>query len=362
MTLPNKPSHYPKRFFCTLDGIRGLAAILVAMSHTLVFLNPITLNEAHLAVDIFFLLSGVVLANAYEQRLLAGLGTWRFIVIRVIRIYPLYLLGCLITILSLASGIGSQEDAAHLFLFICLAVFILPNPIIGNEHIFPLNAPSWSLFFELAANVAYAAFIRTLTTAHLLGIIFISAIGIVLGLYLGHTHTLNIGWTLKGLPFGLFRVGYSFFGGVLLYRIFRSGHLPVTCATAVRSWVPLLLFAIVALVLTSSPPAALVPYVELAAVTIVFPVLVYLALWFEPETRTARVFTFLGGISYPLYAVHFPLATFTKEYFKQIIGTPVQTYAPYGGVCLILSLMLLAWMLDKLCDTPLRRALMKRLI
>lgn len=361
MNPSEKGSHSSKRFFCTLDGIRGLAAILVVMTHTLVFLEPIKLYEAHLAVDIFFLLSGVVLANAYEQRLIAGLGTWRFLMIRVVRIYPLYLLGCFITIASRASGLGPQDDALHLILFICLALFILPNPFMGNDHIFPLNGPSWSLLFELIANVAYAAFIGSLTTARLVGIMSISAIGIVLGLYLGHTHTLNIGWTLKGLPFGLFRVGYSFFGGVLLYRIYRSGRLQITSRTAIHPWVPLFLFATVALLLTSSPPADYVPYVELGLVTIVFPVIVYLALWFEPAGLMARLFRFLGGISFALYAIHDPIANSITYYSKEVAGTPVQTFAPYGGVILILSLVACSWILDKVYDAPVRRALTKRI-
>src|SRR5438445_9480522 len=183
--IPVAPSvQRPKRFFCTLDGIRGLAAILVAMSHTLPFLRPATLDEAHLAVDIFFLLSGVVLANAYEERLLSGLGGWHFAMIRAIRLYPLYAFGCLITVISALAGIRADLPPEDLLLSIALAVFLLPNPFMGNDHIFPLNGPSWTLFFEMLANIYYAVFIHSLTTRHLATIMVVSALGLALGLYL----------------------------------------------------------------------------------------------------------------------------------------------------------------------------------
>ena len=90
--------------FYTLDGIRGIAAILVMMRHTIPFFG-VDFVESYLAVDIFFLLSGVVITNAYERRLQSGLSVLRFIWIRVVRMYPLYMLGSLISIVAVAFGL-----------------------------------------------------------------------------------------------------------------------------------------------------------------------------------------------------------------------------------------------------------------
>jgi peptidoglycan/LPS O-acetylase OafA/YrhL len=229
----------------------------------------------------------------------------------------------------------------------------------GNDQIFPLNGPSWTLFFEMLANIYYAVFIRSLTTRHLVTIMFVSALGLILGLYLGHTHSLGIGWTLKGLPFGLFRVGYSFFAGILLYRVFRSRHLGLPYSDQ-APFVPLLLLAIVAALLTSVPPSTVVPYFEFLTVTVVFPAVIYTALSFEPRGLTARVFSFLGGISYAVYAIHSPLADAIKDYFTNVRGISVQAYAPYGGMVLISSLIALCWILDKTYDAPVRKRLLVR--
>src|SRR5437879_3798779 len=51
--------------------------------------------HAGLAVDFFFLLSGFVIAHAYEKRLLETMSFCSFLVVRLIRLYPLILLGLL---------------------------------------------------------------------------------------------------------------------------------------------------------------------------------------------------------------------------------------------------------------------------
>jgi peptidoglycan/LPS O-acetylase OafA/YrhL len=147
----------PKVFFTTLDGIRGLAALLVVVRHTGALVDPLSFQESYLAVDVFFVLSGVVLSQAYEARLQAGLGALRFAWIRLVRIYPLYFLGGLISVVTILAGIDAPARAGHLATYALLGLFMLPNPGLGSVYVYPLINPSWSLFMELAVNVFYAA-------------------------------------------------------------------------------------------------------------------------------------------------------------------------------------------------------------
>ena len=73
-------------YFYLLDAIRGAAALIVVVRHTSYFFGW-ALPMSHLAVDLFFMLSGVVIANAYDARLQAGLPARRFMLIRVIRLW-----------------------------------------------------------------------------------------------------------------------------------------------------------------------------------------------------------------------------------------------------------------------------------
>jgi len=73
--------------------------------------------HAWLAVDFFFLLSGFVIAAAYERRLTDGMSLPAFARIRLIRLYPLILLGLLLgvawpRVARLAAGGTMRERGA----------------------------------------------------------------------------------------------------------------------------------------------------------------------------------------------------------------------------------------------------------
>ena len=80
-----------KHVYATLDGIRGIAAALVAMRHAGALFPGWDFPNSGLAVDLFFVISGFVVASAYDRRLADGLTLGAFMRIRLIRLYPLYL-------------------------------------------------------------------------------------------------------------------------------------------------------------------------------------------------------------------------------------------------------------------------------
>ena len=84
--------------FTGLDGLRGLAALAVFGAHVPDPLLRDALPGCDLAVDLFFALSGFVLAHAYFERLRKGMGVGTFFKRRVIRLYPLYALGTIISL------------------------------------------------------------------------------------------------------------------------------------------------------------------------------------------------------------------------------------------------------------------------
>ena len=76
---------------------------MVMFLHTGGTLGPIPANISYLAVDLFFLLSGVVLANSYEKRLTREqISPTGLLLQRIIRLYPLYLLSLPIGLFSYA--------------------------------------------------------------------------------------------------------------------------------------------------------------------------------------------------------------------------------------------------------------------
>src|SRR5215469_633600 len=89
----------PRAEIRALTGLRGVAALLVALYH----INPNLIaptatgrfvGKGYLWVDLFFVLSGFLLAMNYAGKFAGGwkLGAWLdFLLHRVARIYPLYI-------------------------------------------------------------------------------------------------------------------------------------------------------------------------------------------------------------------------------------------------------------------------------
>jgi peptidoglycan/LPS O-acetylase OafA/YrhL len=98
----------------SLDGLRGVAAILVVLFHENYWFSQTGLvPKAYLAVDFFFCLSGFIIAYSYSEHLISGqLSFLKFSAIRLVRLYPLYLLGTVLGLLRLSVQIAIGHPAA----------------------------------------------------------------------------------------------------------------------------------------------------------------------------------------------------------------------------------------------------------
>ena len=133
-----------RQHFHVLDALRGVAAIAVVTRHlpdqTLARLLP----SSYLAVDLFFALSGFVLAHAYLGHLKAGMTFGQFAVRRIIRLYPLYLLGWLIgAAVALYYVLQGEQSAWKWMASVATAAVLLPTPpgMGVNAAPFPSTAP-----------------------------------------------------------------------------------------------------------------------------------------------------------------------------------------------------------------------------
>ena len=162
-----------------LDGLRGVAALVVIWYH--IFEGFCTspfdqnFNHGYLAVDFFFILSGFVVGYAYDDRWKTTLTTGNFIKRRLVRLHPMVVLGAVLGALTFClqgceKWDGSPVAVSMLMVALLLHLFLLPAlpgsgpEVRGNGEMFPLNGPSWSLFFEYIGNLLYAFVLRHLST------------------------------------------------------------------------------------------------------------------------------------------------------------------------------------------------------
>jgi peptidoglycan/LPS O-acetylase OafA/YrhL len=286
-----------------LDGLRGAAAIAVVLHHFPPLGQPGLFGNGLLAVDLFFVISGFVLASAYDGKLAVGLGAPAFMRARYVRLWPVLALGVAAGLAQvLLAPIPAKDLALSAGGRIACAGFglaILPCPLPSPE-LFPTDPPEWSLFYELAANLLFAlAFVPLLKARRLLALI--GAAGGVLLLGILHFRGASFGGGLHALPFQLGRVGFSFFLGVLLHRT-RTIWTPRLPRLS-----PWAIFLVLLVLLAVPTPRTLDIPVHLFAILAACPLLVSLAALAPAQGRTARICLAAGAVSYPLYALHLPL-------------------------------------------------------
>jgi peptidoglycan/LPS O-acetylase OafA/YrhL len=329
------------RTYHSLDGLRGIAALAVVFWHLDWLVAPLRPQHGDLAVDLFFIMSGFVIAHAYEARLQKGLSSWRFVVLRMIRLYPLYLLGTLMGVWVALMGVGEAFDWST----VALSLAMLPTPSFAKGSLlYPYDNVAWSLLLEVVINVVYAFTWRRWTQRALVAMIAASAVLLVLATLI-HGDA-NFGWTWRKLPGGVARVFFGFPMGVLLYRLASAGRLeirsrfsPVIAAT---------------LLLLAWRPERFGIAVDLVGLLIAAPLAVALATRCEPPSWALRPAAALGAASYGVYAIHLPCIALLKA---MIDNDRLQALAPWGGLVFAAGVFLLAIIIDAIYDAPVRRRL-----
>jgi peptidoglycan/LPS O-acetylase OafA/YrhL len=344
-----------RRKFEDLDALRGIAAIAVMLYHFTPFLSSSTVfPTAYLAVDLFFLLSGFVLCHAYDQRLQAGMRFREFVGARLVRLYPLYIAGTLLGLVYVLGRARLQHDGqvpgADLATSLGLSVLFLPNLSERNAlgGLYPFDLAAWSLFFELAINLAYGVTCGWLTQRRLIAVVAFGAVALVAAILA--FHTIDVGMTRRTLMGGTARVLFSFSAGVLLYRV--RGRI----GAGLPAVPPALLWVVLAGSLVAAPPWPWRALYELGCAMLLFPTLILLAAQTERE-RPFWLASLLGRLSYPVYILHTPLVLLLAGAWKAIERQDPIGAAPTPGILFAIFVLAASYVAARVYDEPMRTRL-----
>jgi peptidoglycan/LPS O-acetylase OafA/YrhL len=362
-----------KNHYVILDGLRGVASLMVLAFH---LCEPFSggdavkqvINHGYLAVDFFFMLSGFVIAYAYDDRW-TRMTQWEFYKRRLIRLQPMVVMGSLIgaAFFYLQKGSVFPQIAAtpvwKMLLVMLVGCTLLPLPtsmdIRGWQEMHPLDGPAWSLFFEYIANILYALGLRKLSKRALGAVVFLAAIFLLQVAVFGGRGDLIGGWSLTGteLHVGFARLLFPFFAGILLSRL--GARIQVKGAFALSS-----LLLVVALSLPRFGGAEhfwMNGLYEAFCVIVLFPVIVAIG---AGEKRvdgvSIRVARFFGDLSYPLYITHYPLVYIYIAWVVRDKPTGAQGVLP--GLLAAATAITIAYACLKLYDEPVRRWLSRRFL
>ena len=362
-----------------LDGLRGVAALLVVWYHVFegyAFAGGTLIegiNHGYLAVDFFFILSGFVIGYAYDDRWGKSLTLKNFFKRRLIRLHPMVVMGAVLGAVTFMLQGSVQWDGTHVatslvMLALLCAMFFIPAvpgaayEVRGNGEMFPLNGPSWSLFFEYIGNLLYALVLRRLSTRVLTGVVVV--LGVALAAFASFDVSgygnIGVGWTLDTVNFvgGLLRMLFPFSMGLLLSRRFKP--VRVRGAFWICSLILLVLFHVP--YLPGNEAICLNGVFETLCIVVVFPLLIVLgASGATTDAFSTRVCKFLGDISYPLYITHY---AFMYLFYAWLIEKGYFTFGETWQValCVYVWNVVVAYLCLKLYDEPVRRWLSRRFL
>ena len=360
-----QPPVISRPHYIILDGLRGVAALMVvvfhiAEAHATSRFNQL-INHGYLAVDFFFLLSGYVIGYAYDDRWVKMTVT-DFFKRRLIRLQPMVIMGMVIGAIcfyfqdSVIWPNISDVPVWKMLIIMLIGCTLLPIPlsmdIRGWTEMHPLDGPAWSLFFEYIANILYALFVRKFSIKNLWVLVVICGAALIHFTVTGKNGDVIGGWALEPvqLRIGFTRMMYPFFAGLLLCRMGKMVHIKQAFF-----WSSLLIILVLSLPRIGGPANVWMNGLyESFSIIFIFPVIVLIGAGGTVKGHiTTRLCKFFGDISYPIYITHYPLIYIYTAWVANN-KVPLQKAYPFS-ILLLITAILIAYASLKLYDEPVRK-------
>jgi peptidoglycan/LPS O-acetylase OafA/YrhL len=303
------------RFFSSLEALRGIAALTVALYHVS-WQNHLThggfIRNGYLMVDFFFVLSGFVMMHSYGNRLGTLSEFERFVRLRLGRLYPLHLA----TLLAFLVIEIVKWTVVHFHLTVIATQPFsqnTPGSFLGNLLLIhslgfwkqpTWNVPSWSISTEFYTYLVFALICRTTCgTTFRTTRVLPFAVPLALGGFAISAH--YVGDLTGTAQFGLARCWMGFFCGVVTWHIYHWTRRPSP------AWVQGILYALSVTFLIVKNPGA--------SDFLTIPLFMAVILAASLGNHTApRSLVWLGAVSYSIYMVH-PLIMWCFEFVLQYV-------------------------------------------
>jgi exopolysaccharide production protein ExoZ len=283
----------------SLQAGRGIAACLVVLFHqTLLFqlpkywgASPIggVFIDGYVGVHFFFVLSGFIIAFAHHSDIGQPGRLLRYARRRVTRLLPFY---WLVTLVALPAFIAYNSGLGFRMARIVAASFVLV-PFAGAHADGAVLDVAWTLFYEAAFYALFAVLIYRRNLGLALVLLWLLAI--------------LLSWHIEN-PFYLFDpINLLFFFGLAAFATFKSVRVPLPILVAFLG-----IAGMAAGVASASDHSSKTVLIGLGAALIV------LGLAEAERSRPSpalKVFEVLGGASYAIYLIHFPLLSLLAKIF-----------------------------------------------
>ena len=366
-----------------LDGLRGVAALMVIVFHCFETYIPVfgtqIVNHGYLAVDFFYVLSGFVIGYAYDDRW-DKMTTWGFFKRRLTRLHPMVIAGTLVgAAMFFFAGAAFPQTLQNpgWKIALCFVMGLLMIPcgtgldIRGWGEMNSFNGPNWSLTFEYCGNILYAFILRRLPKIAL-GVLCVVCAFFTLDLTMGWDvfgffpdgpqYTVIGGWSLTGqqLYIGFTRLLYPFLCGLLISRILpahRNEENPSGSPIHLKGgfwWCSLALVVLFSVPCIGGKTGIPDGLFQAICILLLFPLIVLTGSGSVTKSkRSTAVCKWLGDISYPLYITHYPFMYMQMSWVAEHGDAPLWMHIMMNAGVVFISI-LLAYGLLKVYDVPVR--------
>jgi peptidoglycan/LPS O-acetylase OafA/YrhL len=251
---------------------------------------------------------------------------------------------------------GGIFDGSNTFATLAINLGMLPSFMTGWA-VFPVNPPSWSIFFEVWVNVLFFVVWRRLGTRFLWTLITIGAVGLIASAVI--YSKLDVGAGIDDFVPGFARVVFSFFLGVAIFRskIAERWQLGARTATAVIILLMLILNARAWL------PAGWCAAGDLVTVFLFFPMAVIVLAAARLPPFGCRIAAVLGGSSYAVYLLQLPIMGLVTGFTSVLLGKQITDYVPIVGIVFMPCFLGLSYLTYRFFELPAKnwmRGLLRR--
>jgi peptidoglycan/LPS O-acetylase OafA/YrhL len=338
-----------------LDSMRGVAALSVAVfAHYIIFTNALQPNAeplssapmyslfrplyhySYLAVDFFFVLSGIIFRYVYFDSIARGAVSWRdFFWARLSRLYPLHFLT-----LMICAGLAWEFFAIagrfpvyrfNSLYYFMLNVFFLQRGFFDSGWSF--NGPSWSLSIEAIMYCFFFGIAISRYGRYLALLLFVAGLALMMS-RLNHQFLLNTD-VARGL--------IGFFLGFTIFEAFGN---PAKLACTI-----FILLAAAAVLIGCRLAFGLTVIYGVVSITFAITILVVNRVSFLRRIFEWRPLRLLGDLSLSIYLIHMPVGMAILLLFQMTHRT-IPTASPFFFMSYVSLVLISAWAVHRLYESP----------
>lgn len=309
--------------FQSLEATRGLAAIIVVIHHSnFLYGEPsLFIFNGALFVDYFFILSGFIMANAYQDKIGKAINFRSYFLLRFGRLFPLHLFMLLVwvpfvlmKIYAFNHGVGGTDPTStcNVSSFISNIFMVHSLGIYSYES---WNFPSWSISVEFYTYLIF--FIYAIAVRNKKYVLYPLAISLVSYVYL--CYLFPHGELTRTYDYGLIRCAAGFFAGVALFAFYKRRQI-VFSKTVYYSILEVFSFLLMIYFVSNAYNS--ITFEMLSFATFAFMIYLFSS---EEEGMISRFLNLkplqlTGQLSYSIYMVHAIIVVGIQNTFERIFG------------------------------------------